>query len=166
MRVTITPKQIALDSRRMQDRAERASVRALFRISAFTRTTAKRSMRKVSERAKPSRPGKPPRARPGDRYGRGYLLRELMEFDVNRKELSAVIGPRKFGRQRVLGAKRRFTVPQLHEFGQTFRIRRDDGSTKRVRYEPRPFMEPALEKARQSSRLDSAWKDVFNRRVG
>lgn len=145
---------------RMIRRTEKANVRALFRISAFIATTAKRSMRK---RKKASPPGTPPSAHEGDRFGRGFLLRELMQFEVERKNLSAVIGPKKI-RSKTLGKVRaRKPVPNLHEFGGALRYEDDQGRGKRAVYPARPYMAPALEKARANDKLRGAWGDILGK---
>lgn len=156
--------RVEIRAKKMLKEADRANVRALFKISAFTARTARRSMRK---RKRASAPGQPPSAHSGDRYGRGELLRQLMEFSVDRKRLTAVIGPRKI-RSKTLGKVRaRKPVPNLHEFGGSLRVDGDKpGQTRRAIYPARPYMAPALDKARESDKLRDAWRDSFGGRLG
>lgn len=115
----------------------------------------------------PSRPGKPPRTRaPGDPLRRIYSVPEQMGART-------IVGP--------IGLGGPQPQPALHEFGGTRtglfrRQRRLAGQQKRdrrgrylkqslvferatVRYAPRPFMRPALEKVRPS--LPALWRGSF-----
>jgi hypothetical protein len=137
----------------------------LSRFGAVVRRVAQTSMR---YRKSASPPGSPPSAHKSKRLaalkkaGRakhnGALLRELLFFAYDPKTASVVVGP--------LGFKARGTpVPALHEHGGERQAnkgesmlakgkrRRPGGAEvvslagKTLRYPPRPFMRPALDKA-------------------
>lgn len=162
IRPTFKLDRVTVKAERVIAQAERANARPLFKIAGFIRNTAKRSMRK---RKGPSAPGTPPSAHDGDRYGRGFLLRTLMSFDVDRKNLTTTVGPKRL-RSKTLGKVRaRKPVPNLHEFGGVLRVegKKPGATPERVKFPARPYMAPALEKARQSDRLRSAWSDILGK---
>jgi len=111
----------------------RAKRRVLSRAGAFVRRRAKSSIRR---RKRVSRPGRPPSSHAGH-------LRRLILFGYDRAAESVVIGPLKF---------KRGEAPPLLEFGGT--ARREG---RRMRFRPRPFMGPALEK--EAPNFPRLWKD-------
>ena len=93
------------------------------RAGSFIRTRARSSIRKRKEA---SPPGKPPSSHAGQ-------LR-LIFFAFDESSKSMVVGPIAFKPLRLSAG----IVPGLHEFGGTVAQR-----GRRLRYPPRPFMEPA-----------------------
>jgi hypothetical protein len=154
-------KSFFFDRKRVQDAAEKGTVRALSKFGAFVRRAAQTSMR---YRKKASPPGQPPSAHKDKRraalkkLGRaknnGALLRELLFFAYDPRTRSVVVGPLGFK------SKGGVSVPALHEFGGTrtaypsekfvagrgkkARVVSVGGKT--LRYPKRPFMAPALDK--------------------
>ncbi len=141
---------------------ERGQARAMARSGGFVMRVARRSMRRV-KRDRSSKPGAPPFARVG-------LLRDKLFFAFDDKLRDVVVGPEGFAGS---------SVPSLHERGGVVRlnnqlvtrvVRSRDASgrftarrvTQRVtgtlRYDPRPYMAPALEISRD--RIAEFWADV------
>lgn len=162
------------DRKGVEAAAGRAKVKALSRFGAVVRRVAQTSMR---YRKSASPPGQPPSAHKSKRLaamkkvGRakhnGALLRELLFFAYDPRTTSVVVGP--------VGFKSRGgpTVPELHEYGgerqagkgEVMLVKNPAGrdprtgrfysrgtqpvrlTGKTLRYPPRPFMRPALDKA-------------------
>ncbi len=135
---------------------DRAKRRMFSRAGAFVRRRAKSSIRTSKNY---SAPGKPPRQRTGSRFRQSIL------FAFDRQRESVVIGPFKYGKSTNPPA------PELLEHGGSHMLKRDQimrvapgpGENKGrviktgkrviplkrgtvVKYEPRPFMFPALKK--------------------
>lgn len=142
----------------------------LRKIGSGIRLTAQRSMRRVSKRAKriagndypPSQAGSPPNAHAES--GAFASLKNIL-FAMNPDNMGVVVGPRKTNQHSEAGGfMTKGTIPSLHEFGGTGKIREklagnvwvpigrrrprpgQPARTRTVRYPKRPFMQPALEK--------------------
>jgi len=131
---------------------DRAKKRNLTKQAAFTRRSAKSSIRR---RRRTSAPGSPPSSHSG-------LLRKLIYFIYEPSTQSVVIGPmltnqaRKLSKYRLTQNK---TVPEtLETGGRVTRTSVRTGRTKRVYVQPRPFMRPALIKGLAD--LEKYWKDT------
>lgn len=136
-------KEKFFDRAKVENAVERANLRNLSKAGAFIMTSARQSIRR---RQKPSAPGQPPSAHTG------YLKR--IYFGIEGKD-GVVVGPVK------LNAKGE-NVPQTLEFGGTQTLvvkRRRNGrlmtSKRKVRYQARPYMAPALEK--NVSKIPPIW---------
>lgn len=116
--------------------------RVLSKAGAFVRRTARSSIRsrkrpKAGQRGRvtrPSRPGEPPISwtKPG--------IRDIF-FQFDPQRMSVVIGPNQFNAKG--------DVPGILELGGLHPVTLPDGQKVRGRYEPRPFMGPALEANQQ-----------------
>lgn len=135
------------------------------RAGLLVRTIARRSIR-TRKSDKPSPAGEPPRSRaPGKPL-------KLIYSVPNSFATQAIVGPLGFNKDRV-------PTPSVHEFGERairtifvrednqrrstkgrFRKKRRLPVRKTVKYQKRPFMAPALEKARP--RLPALWKDSLH----
>lgn len=116
------------DRQPVKDAVDKATRSRLSKAGAFVRTTARDSIRK---RKAVSEPGAPPSSHEGS-------LRRLILFAFEKTTESVVVGPKLFKQQNPTG-------PNLLEFGGSF-LRRDRNRSRTLRYRPRPFMGPALEK--------------------
>lgn len=135
---------------RALDRAIDARARrALARIGAYIRTTARTSLGPPNKTAPPRPPGKPPRTRVADPAN----LRAIEFALLPGRHL--VVGPIRFTRQSQ-------PAPAVHEHGLTATLYRKKrtkappilswtgpGRAVTVRFPKRPFMRPALEKTLQ-----------------
>lgn len=130
-----------LDRREVQQRVDAADRRGLMRAGAAVRLTARRSIRK---RKSISQPGKPPHSHEG-------TLRRLIFFAFDRDAESVVIGP--LARRTRTGSH----GAALLEAGGTVVRSGRRGRRRLLRYRPRPFMGPALEKSRP--RIPDFWRD-------
>ena len=111
------------------------------KLGGYVRTTMQRSMR---HKDGPSKPGKPPHAH-RDHNGNVGTLRRLIEFGYDQAEKSLVAGPHKIDSPTIpLGGK---TVPQLHNEGGSAFINTFGGKSVLADFAPRPFVEPAKQKA-------------------
>lgn len=111
------------------------------KLGGYVRTTMQRSMR---HKDGPSKPGKPPHAHRDDNGNTG-TLRRLIEFGYDQAEKSLVVGPHKIDSPTIpMGGK---TVPQLHNEGGTAFIDTFGGGKVLAEFAPRPFVEPARQKA-------------------
>lgn len=115
--------------------------RFLAQFGAFTRTTARRSMRR---RKGVSSPGSPPNSHTG-------LLRDNVFFYAETG--SVVIGPTRLNAR---SAGTAASIPQILEEGGTVTRK---GKT--LNYEPRPFMGPAFAKAKDQQ--DRFWTGTLKR---
>lgn len=157
------------------DRAER---RALSKLGAFTRTAARRSIRR---RKKASQPGKPPSAHAAS--GSFASLKNIL-FVYDKSKGSVVVGPVKANQVQTewvggLGGGN-ITVPQIMEEGGVIMIREEslnkgkswrrrdmrygakqwkEYRTRRAVYKPRPYMGPAKDTAIKD--VDKAMVDTF-----
>ena len=126
------------------DAKKRGTVRALKKAGAFVRSDARRSMKR---RKSVSPPGKPPRVLKGQ-------LKRFLFFVVDKDAPENVtIGPVKLNDS---GA------PRFMEYGGSqVQRRRRRGRTSNVKLdiEPRPFMNPALE--RQAPGIPDLFKNAF-----
>lgn len=139
--VKLEVKQLFFDRDRVIRATDRAQRRALTRIGGFTRTTARRSIRK---RKGKSSPGKPPHSHSGE-------LRDGIFFVYEPRSQSVVIGPVGFGTG----------VPEVLEYGGNITVstsrRGEPERRKRIKIEARPTMGPAEQKARE--RIPDAFRD-------
>lgn len=132
-------KDLFFDRRTVVRAVDKARRAVLTKAGAFIRTTAKRSIR---TRKGSAPPGKPPHSHKG-------TLRRFIFFGYDRGSDSVVVGPVGF---------RKSTAPSVLEFGsQATLVRRRRGRLvrQRARYEPRPFMGPALQK--EAPKLPKLW---------
>lgn len=155
-------KDFFFDRQAVISAVDKASRKVFARSGALVRAIARKSMRRVRPDAPPAPPGSPPRSRKG-------LLKRFMFYVFDPSSKTVVVGPALLPRMR----RRDLTIPQLHEHGGETRavireIRWEKGRRRRVetrkrklRFPRRPYMEPALAKARPQ--LPQFWKDVLNR---
>lgn len=130
------------DRKRVKNAMDRGTLRALRKGGAKVRLVARRSIRR---RKSTSRPGQPPHSQTG-------ILRESIYFAWDGRERSVVIGPARLNKPAPSGPAR--TTAELLEKGG--RVRRQRRGKRRVlRYRPRPYMGPALEKVKD--KLPSKW---------
>lgn len=123
-----------------------ARVRALTRIGGRVRTVARRSIRR---RRAVSRPGSPPSSHVG-------TLRDNIFFSYDTASKSVVVGPALTATARRAQPLGGSTVPSLLEVGGEAKR-----GTRGLLYRPRPYMGPALDEARQSRALETAWREVL-----
>ncbi len=164
--------QLRLSLVAVTKRIARKEARAMKKIGARVRKVARRSIRVT--RRKHSTAGNPPKTR------RGRInLRDSILYHYSSREHSVIVGPRLYrtNNRRVIS---RQPVPALLEFGGTaiagvqnangklidgilFPCTR--GSKKlqfvpkgtRMRYKPRPYMQPALQKTIRDKSLIREW---------
>jgi hypothetical protein len=127
------------DRPRVMGAVNAAERKVLSRFGAFVRQRARSSIRRRSD---PSPPGSPPSSHVG-------LLRQFILFTWDPTHRSVVIGPTK------LNAKGD-EAPRLLEYGGTT-FRRRFGKIVRVRYAPRPFMNPSFTTEIKS--LPALWRN-------
>jgi len=133
-------KELFFDRKAVKDVMDQRSREVLSHWGAFTRMTARRSMRKL---AHPAPPGKPPRVVKG-------TIKRLTFYSYDKTTRSAVAGP-------LLSVP--FTnAPDNLEHGGLVRAHK-----KRPAYviAPRPFMQPASDKANE--RLPDWWAKSLNK---
>lgn len=154
---------------------DRARVRALSKIGAFIRRSARSSIRKVGKKGTPSNPGQPPKSRTG-------LLRDFIQFAYDPATKSVVVGPEKLNRPSFApptleyGGSYTVTetqVPEWTDYAQAkpnpsevwVRVnpRRAKGNVRKrtVTQAPRPYMMPALQRERDNGKLIEQWKNVL-----
>ena len=141
--IRFKPGALFFDSKLVMSSVDRATRRVLSKFGAFVRRTAKSSIRK---RKKPSAPGNPPSSHTG-------LLKKFIWFGYEPQHQSVVIGPKQ------LTQNKRGAAPSLLEHGGVGTFRRKK-KLRRVRYHPRPFMGPALDK--EQPKLSAMWRDSVN----
>lgn len=146
MNLTMSIKSNFFDRAKVQRAVDKGRRKALSKAGAFVRQRAKTSIRK---RKKISSPGSPPSSHVG-------LLRKFMWFAYDKPNDSVVVGP-----VRLNGTKDN-DAPHTLEFGGSKTLRkpavvrlgmRSSGKRTllrlaagtRMKYEPRPYMRPALE---------------------
>lgn len=114
--------------------------RVMAKLGGYVRTTMQRSMR---NRKRSSKPGEPPTSWRREKGGQG-ALRALTEFGYDKDDHKLVIGPQLITSTTTpLGGK---TVPQLLNEGGGAFIRKFGGGRVMATYEPRPFVQPAVDK--------------------
>jgi len=133
-------KSPVFDASRLEILLSKAIRRGLFAIGKYTRTTSQRSMKKSNAKGEPSSPGEPPRARVG-------TLKRFVLFDVNDATRSVVIGPKSL---RTEGKD----APEALEYGGEA----TSATGQKINVEQRPFMTPALDKAR-AVLLPDLWRN-------
>ena len=132
-------KSLFFDRAKVTSAVDRATRRVLSKFGAFVRKRAKTSIRK---RKRVSAPGQPPSSHTG-------LLKRHIYFLFSPERRSVVIGP-------TLLESKQTDAPYLLEHGDTV-TRKRRGKRVRMKYRPRPFMEPAFEK--EQSQLPDLWKN-------
>jgi hypothetical protein len=164
--MTMRMKEFFFDKQVVRDRMSKANRRALSKAGAFIRRRARSSLRR---RKKPSPAGQPPSVHTSDRVA---TLKNIL-FAYEPEHESLVVGPVRLNQSTfmgpVLGSS---TVPQVHEFGSTIKVRETKVGKRwrmgakrgkpnqpvRVRsaqYPARPFMGPALEA--EKDHIPDAW---------
>lgn len=143
---------------------DRATADALRKAGSLIRMNARRSMKKAGKDDPPAPPGSPPRARTG-------LLKKFVFYAYDQESKSVIVGPAFLS-----GGRRNPTVPEILEYGGHQVVRRisrkrafEDGRRvrkptvveRRVKYEPRPYMTPSLEKIKP--KMPELWKDILSR---
>ncbi len=122
------------DSKLIIDAMGRVQAEALQKTASFIATTAKRSMKKSTKKARHSKPGTPPKSKTGG-------LKNSIRFAYDETTRTVVIGPIKLN-GRSEGAK------ALESGGsatvKTWSKKRKSFQSKVGQYDPRPFMRPAL----------------------
>ena len=155
--VSMRMKDLFFDRPAVKDRMTKANRKALTKVGAFIRRRARSSLRR---RKKSSQPGQPPSVHTADRVA--TLKNILFAYEPNSQTL--VVGPVKLNQKTLLGPQLgNVTVPQLHEFGATVKVRAgrrrirhgQPVRVRRVKYAQRPFMGPALEA--EKDHIPDAW---------
>lgn len=131
------------NSRAVRSAVDRGRRQALSRFGAFTRRSARQSLRR---RRRASRPGEAPTNRKGQ-------LKRFLFFGYEPTSESVVIGPAKLSRSS-------FSIPEILEHGGTAVVANRKRRRVRARYAARPFMQPAFEKEQQ--KLPQLWKDAIS----
>lgn len=122
-------KSMFFDRVLVESAVNRATIKALSKMGAFIRTSARSSIRK---RKKPSKPGQAPSSHTG-------LLKKFIFFGYQAQTGSVVVGPAKLN-----GTLAPESLETL-EFGGTAEIR-GRRETREVPIEARPYMGPAMTK--------------------
>ena len=164
--ISMRMKDLFFDRAAVKNRMTKANRKALSKAGAFIRRRARSSLRR---RKKPSPPRQPPSVHTSDRVA--SLKNILFAYDSHSESL--VVGPVKLNQKTLLGPQLGgATVPQVHEFGATVKVREvkvgkgwrsgvrrvRPGQPVRVRaavYAERPFMGPALES--EKDHIPDAW---------
>jgi hypothetical protein len=134
-------KRLFVDRDAVTNAVDKATLKVLAKFGAFTRTTAKQSIRKVGKKGKVSRPGQPPKSRTG-------LLKDFIYFGVEPESKNVVIGPVKLN-------KRGYAAQALEEGGPSIN---SDGKSITIR--ARPYMKPAFDK--ELLKAPEMWRDSVN----
>lgn len=116
---------------KLNQRVKVGKSRAIFRVAAYIRTSAKRSMRL---RSGPSQAPAPPHA-----HTKAGL--RAIEFAVDPSLESAIVGPVKFPGSNFFDSP----VPHIHEFGGSYLAR-----TGIYQYPQRPYMSTTLKRLHAS----------------
>lgn len=156
---TFNMKKAFFDRRRVMIAVDRSTRKALSKSLAFIRQTARTKV--LKRRTNESPPGHPPSVRAS---GAGASLRNIL-FAYDERTKSGVVGPvRYLTRTKPSSGK---TVPQVLEFGSRevikSRSRRGLFRRKMARYEPRPFMGPALKAEMDAGNIISPWANVVSK---
>lgn len=138
-----------LNPRRVTSAAERAARRGLSRFGAFTRTTARRSIKQPAKNAKTqsSRPGNPPKSHLG-------FLKNLILWAYDNARQSVVIGP-------LVKAGRSGVAIRALEYGGTTVLKTREGM-KHAYIDERPYMRPAFLIAKERL-IPQVFKDAMKR---
>ncbi len=179
-KLTFSAKRFFFDQQAVQDRLSKREARAMAKIGAFIRRDARQS---IKRRKSVSSPDSPPSAHSPD-----PSLKTIL-FAYEPSKHTVVVGPvllrgrgrkKSFFLENVAARKRdkqgRFqrsedgvwianievddTSPALHEFGGTGRATIDDEPVT-LRWEPRPFMGPALNRQSRNHKLIDAWRELL-----
>lgn len=132
---------VFFDGEEINKRKDKEKLKALMAAGAFVKTIARRSIKSGGKKGKASKPGEPPR-----RHRASEALGIHTIFFVHEKKTdSVVVGPVKFNTG---GPK---ILQTLERGGSIKAIRRNPKTKKKqsrvVKIAPRPFMEPAKDKA-------------------
>lgn len=164
--MTMRMKDFFFDKQAVKSRMSKANRKALSKAGAFIRRRARSSLRR---RKKTSQPGQPPSVHSTD----GVATLKNILFAYEPLSESLVVGPVRLNQKVFLGPDLGDgTVPQVHEFGASAKIREvkvghrwftgvrrvrpgQPVRVRAVRYPERPFMGPALEAERDQ--IPSAW---------
>lgn len=169
MTITAKFKLDFFDAKKVLDKVDAATRRAMSKAGAYVRTAARSSMRR---RKKASAPGQPPSVHKGQ-------LKNLLFFSYDQRTKSVVIGPVKFARgeapnleefggsatraRRVIAPRRKADPAQAAAFRRRPRtqnpIRTSVPTTNySAKYPPRPFMGPAL--AKEAPKFSGLWANA------
>jgi hypothetical protein len=165
--ITMEAKNLFFDRQAVTSQVDAATRKALSKAGAFVRRSSRSSIRR---RKRVSRPGEPPSAHSTDPVA---SIKNIL-FAYEPQNQSVVIGPvRLNGKQVVGGAIVSGTVPQTLEFGGTVGLREkrvgkrwvsigrrkarpgQPTRIRKVKYAPRPFMGPALD--REAPKFPTLW---------
>jgi ribosomal protein L44E len=165
-------KRLFFDKKAVTSAVDRATRRVLSKFGAFTRRTAKKSIKKARQKkiseltdeerkswrrrqaigkrkgfkAKrplaPSRPGEPSRARTG-------LIKKHIYFMFDPLKRSVVIGPARLSKST--------EAPRVLEYGGTTKTSSGPDTGKRITIDPRPTMQLAYQQ--EQPKLAQMWKD-------
>ena len=166
--IDLSMKDWFFDSSAVIRRMDATERRALSRIGAFIRRTARSSLRR---RKKVSKPGQALSIRSKDKFA---TLKNIL-FAYDRNQHSVIVGPVRLNRNRPSRIIRG-TIPNVLELGGVEGIREKQlksgrwvttgadeprpGQAKRVRrvvYKARPFMNPALQKEANAGTIPRAF---------
>lgn len=178
MKLIVNPQQFFFDRAKVIAALERATVKALSKIGAFVRRSARSSIRSAGKKNRVSNPGEAPRSHTG-------LLKDHIFFVYDPESKAVVIGPEKLrgtdgsapavleygGNAKIVETEtpawwtinngvrvwRRFgkrTRGKLNQQGMPNRIRI-------VKIAPRPYMIPALEREKSNDKLAKQWENVL-----
>jgi len=175
---TFDMKKAFFDRQRIIDAVDRATRKALSRSLAFVRQTAKTTI--LRRRKRSSGPGQPPSVHSKNPVA---SLRNILFFYDERTK-SGVVGPVKLNQVNLtdIGSQ---TVPQIMESGGVVGIREEQWKSgnpnvwyrrdnrrrvnpgkryrvRRARYQPRPFMSPALKLEMAKGNIASPWANVIS----
>lgn len=137
------------DTARMGAAADKAERKTLSRFGAFVR---KRSRGSIRRSKKVSEPGQPPRAHSLDK---ARTIKNIL-FAYEPKTQGVVIGPVLLNGN--VGGLSAGTIPATLEKGGTATQRRRR-KRRKVKYAPRPFMQPAFEHEQKS--LPALWQNAI-----
>ena len=154
--ITMKVQKALLDVSKIQHGVDKEKRRATIKGLAFVRKRARSSLRR---RKKASEPGSPPSV-----HAKGRGLKTIL-FEYDNRTGGGRVGPVKLdGTNRLVINEK--TAASTQEFGGKVRLRqRQRKGRKRqpprtVRYKPRPFMGPALEKEVEEGNIASPWANV------
>lgn len=127
MNITIKTKDWFFDRQKVVDALKKAKRKSLREAGGFVRTTARRSMKRVSpaKRAKLAERGQrtqSPAGSPPNCHVQGPSLKTIL-FAFEPSTESVIVGPVQFNTQNSTIAKVQSTTPGLHERGESATIR-------------------------------------------
>lgn len=167
-------KKSFLDTAKIRAVLDEKSRGAFARIGGAIRKIAQRSMRSAGKKGKTSEAGEPPRY-----HNKRLRAGIAFAFDVSALQLfvGPLLAPSSRGRVDRVNDGKPKTIPAVLEFGGSMQARKGDlfvfqtnrgkksqttqyarakgGEISKV--EARPYMAPALDKARQDGKLQNAW---------